>query len=350
MTVSPASIAPTAIRRGRSAPPGAIPIVVVTGALGAGKTTLVRRLLDSPEGADSAVIVNEFSDLGIDQHLLGREDVALLANGCFCCRQGGSLTRALLRLFEARRAGRMPDFRRVVVETSGIGDPAAILLSVAADEAAARLFFVQTIVTLVDATLASGDALAAEEARRRIMLADLLAITKADLAGPDAADRVHMALSALAPGVPILTAWDGLLDPDAVLGRAERAKPPPFTLRPPRHDRGVNRHNIVRAEPIDLAAFLIAMEALAALRGPDILRVKGLLHVHGRDRPLVYHRVQHIAQAPTELAAWPGEVATQLVFITRDVPARALDALIDALAALAMPSPNTPNQTEDQDG
>ncbi|WP_048710635.1 CobW family GTP-binding protein [Microvirga massiliensis] len=323
------------LRRAKEPAPGAIPVTVVTGPLGSGKTTLLQSVLETAEGARSALVVNEFAELGIDQHLLAADTIALLANGCFCCRPAGDLAGTLRSLLEQRRVGRVPDFERVLIETSGVADPSAILLSIASDPEVARDFFVQRIVGLVDATMSLWDTLASEHHRRQLALADLILVTKVDRAGPDVTDALRMELAEMCPGVPVDHCSRGQVGISQILARPALVMPIPLTLRQRPHRSDITKHIIVRREPWDWDAFSTAMQALAALRAPDLLRVKGLLHLHDRERPIVYHRVQHLVDRITELDRWPGERETQLVFITRNIAGGDIDRLIEVMHACA---------------
>ena len=324
------------LRAGRTEFPGTIPILVVTGFLGSGKTTLVRRLLEQPGGHRLAVIVNEAAEVGIDQHLLGAgSDIALLGDGCFCCRAQNDLGATLARLFADRRAGRAPDFDRVVVETSGLADPGAVLLALAADAALGGLYHVATILAVVDATQGAETLAAQPEAQLQLALADAVAISKSDLAGADTTAEVQALVAAINPQAAQAIARDGVLDGIDPLAASGPPRPGRHAAPAQPHRAGLVRHVLVRETPWKWENFAIGMDVLGALRGPDLLRVKGLVLVEGRDRPVVYHRVRHLAHRPTELDAWPeGRRATQLVVIARDLPGARIEAILDAVCAI----------------
>ncbi len=308
-----------------------IPILVITGPLGAGKTTLLRRLLDTP-GARLAAVVNDFAALGIDQMLLGGDTIASLSNGCFCCRDQGDIALALNGLFAARRAGRIGDFDRVVIETSGLADPGAILLALAADRDLGRLFSVDRVLVCVDAT--RRDLLTDDVIARQLALADVVAITKPDLAGAEHAAMVESMVAVANPSAAIHLVRSGefpLGEILAVQGRRAR-----FVADAPVSHGAILRCDIVCDEDWAWEPFSLAMQLLGELRGPDVLRVKGILRIIGRERPVVYHRVQHLAHPTSELAAWPDGVRqTRLVIIARALDDGAIRALIDAAQAVA---------------
>jgi G3E family GTPase len=304
--------------------------------LGVGKTSVLRWLLANPGGHRLAVVVNEAASLGIDQHLLGGGgDVALIGDGCFCCRAQNDLSATLTRLFEARRDGSLPGFDRVVIETSGLADPGAVLMALAADPALAERYHVATILTVIDATLGQQTLAAQPEARLQVALADAVAVSKSDLAGADETVSLQAAISVLNPDAVLVQARDGVLDGVDVLAASGPPRPLRHATPVATHSPDLVRHVLVREAPWKWENFSLAMDVLGTLRGPDLLRVKGIVHVLGRERPVVYHRVHHLAHRPTELEFWPeGRPATQLVFITRGLPGATIEATVDSIVAL----------------
>jgi G3E family GTPase len=317
-----------------------IPVTVVTGFLGAGKTTLVRRFLATPEGEGTAVIINEFGSVGIDDALVrgSTDQVTLLGNGCLCCNTRSDLQVALRNLVAERDQGRLPPFKRILIETSGLADPGPILQTFATDRALGGEFHVEVVVTMVDA--ASGlDTLAwSAEARKQAIFADRLVISKTDLAKKRAAERLTARLRELNPRATVHTAVDGALDPRCLI-EAEADQQTRWHagfIAEAVHSDGISSFVLTDDAPLPWDAFARAMDTLIALRGPDLLRVKGFLNVAGCRGPVVVHVVQHLAHAPVELATWPDENRTsRVVFITRDIPESQVRNLLAAVRALA---------------
>ncbi len=192
-----------------------VPVTVITGFLGAGKTTLLKRFLETPEGAGTAVVVNEYGAVGIDDALVrgSADETVLLGNGCLCCITRTDLQEALRRMVVERERGDLPDFKRIVIETSGMADPSPIMQTFATDRALGEVFHLDVVVTVVDA-VNGGDTLEwSAEARKQAILADRLVITKTDIAGDGAAERLAAQLRALNAHADILEAENGDLDP-----------------------------------------------------------------------------------------------------------------------------------------
>ena len=321
-----------------------IPVIIITGFLGAGKTTLIRALLDSAEGANSAVIVNEFGEIGIDDALLraGSEATVLLGNGCLCCRQSSELEATLRGLFIDHSRGAVPSFERVLIETSGLADPGPILQSFLAERGLHETYGLQQVVAVVDAVSGTANLDSFAEARRQVALADLIIITKADLAAPSDVDNLRVALISINPAARIVLAEHGkgalqeLISGNITHALAERAADSHAS-----HSAGIGSFALTFDEPLDWTAFSLTMKTLAALRGADLLRMKGLLAVKGAEGPVAVHYVQHLAHPPTELKTWPSnDRRSRLVFITRDIQRQAVADLFAATSRL-QPSMNT---------
>jgi G3E family GTPase len=333
---------------GRPSPaPGGIgiPVIIVTGFLGAGKTTLIRALLDSPDGANSAVIVNEFGEVGIDDALLRESSDAtvLLGNGCVCCRHASELEASLRGLFVERSRGALPSFTRVLIETSGLADPGPILQSFLAERGLSRMYALQQVVAVIDAVHGAANLDGFAEARQQAALADLVLVTKTDLAEPSQVARLKARIREL-NGAARIVAASGVEAVQAMLGGSLiHALEDRGARGPAAHSAGIASFALTFDAPLDWRAFSLAMETLAALRGPDLLRVKGLLAVEGVRGPVAVHQVRHLAHPPVELKHWPdADRRSKLVFITRNIDGRAVADLFAATFRL------TPQPSEDQ--
>jgi G3E family GTPase len=329
-------------RRLRRARGARIPVIVLTGFLGAGKTTLLKRFLATPEGAGTAVIVNEFGAVGIDDQLLraSSEQTVLLGNGCLCCVTRTDLQLELRRLLIERERGQVPFFRQVVIETSGLADPGPLLATFATDRALGGEFAVEVVLAVVDAVNGLATLAWSAEARRQAILADRLIVTKIDLADPAATERLHERLTRLNPRAAIEFAVDGNLDPRRFGDPVDPTGAPDARARgfvaEAEHADDITSFVLSEGLPAAWPVFTETMETLIALRGPDLLRVKGLLFIAGCRGPVVVQFVQHLAHPPVELETWPSEDRTsRLVFIARNVPERAVRDLFNAVAKLA---------------
>jgi G3E family GTPase len=312
-----------------------VPVIVITGFLGAGKTTLLRRFLGTPEGQGTAVVVNEFGATGIDDALVrsSADETVLLGNGCLCCITRSDLQQALRRMVIERERGELPDFKRIVIETSGLADPSPILQTFATDRALGEVFHLEAVVTVVDAET-GGDTLSwSAEARKQVILADRLVVTKTDIAGKNAASALTAKLRALNAGAEILQAVNGALDPSRLTEPASDQRN--TFMAEEVHSDGIGSFVLTQNEPMPWPAFAKTMDTLTALRGPDLLRVKGFLAVEGCQGPVVVQFVQHLAHPPVELTAWPdGNRQGRVVFITKNISEAQVRDLFKAVRAL----------------
>ena len=312
-----------------------IPVTVVTGFLGAGKTTLLRRFLATPEGQGTAVVVNEFGATGIDDALVrsSADETVLLGNGCLCCIARSDLQQALRRMVIERERGELPDFKRIVIETSGLADPSPILQTFATDRALGEVFHIEAMVTVVDAET-GGDTLTwSSEARRQVILADRLVVTKTDIAGEGAGEALAARLRALNPSAEILEAVNGVLDPSRLTEPAADQRN--TFVAEAAHSDGIGSFVLTFDRPMPWPAFAQAMDMLMALRGPDLLRVKGFLDVQGCQGPVMVQFVQHLAHPPVELDVWPdNNRQSRVVFITRNISEQQVRDLFAAVRAL----------------
>ena len=328
-------------RRQRRARGARIPVTVVTGFLGSGKTTLIRELLRTPEGADTAVVINEFGEVGIDDALLraSSDATVLLGNGCLCCTVRSDLQESLRTLFAERAQGKVPGFRRVVIETSGLADPGPVLQTFASDRALGEEFHLQGLVTVIDAPGGAGNLDHAPEARQQVALADRIVLTKTDLADPAAVTRLTGRIGDFT-AAPVAAAVQGVIDPQFVLDEsldlAARVAAHEHD-HGHAHSHGIDSFALFFDKPLPWAVFEQAMAVLTGLRGADLLRVKGLVAVEGCTGPVVVHVVQHLAHRPIELEAWPdGDRRSRLVFITRNLGRAEAEALFAAVAAVGV--------------
>jgi G3E family GTPase len=312
-----------------------IPVSVVTGFLGAGKTTLLRRFLATPEGKGTAVVVNEFGAAAIDDALVreSADETVLLGNGCLCCITRSDLQQALRRMVIERERGEVPDFKRIMIETSGLADPSPILQTFATDRALGEVFAIEALLTVVDAETGADTLAWSAEARKQVILADRLVVTKTDIAGEGAAEALTAQLRALNAGAEILQAVNGALDPTRLTEPAADQRN--AYVAEAIHSDGIVSFVLSDAKPMPWPVFARAMETLMAMRGPDLLRVKGLLNVEGCGGPVVVQFVQHLAHPPVELDGWPDDNrASRVVFITRNISESQVRDLFKAVRGL----------------
>jgi len=327
-----------------------IPLTVLTGYLGSGKTTLLKALLKRPELAGTAVIVNEFGEVGLDDALIeaAQEDTVLLPSGCVCCAVRDDLVKALLKLHEDVIRGSIPDLQRVVLETTGLADPAPIAQTLIDDRDLFRIFRLDGIVTTVDTQHGLGQLDTTYETARQIALADRIVLTKTDLVSSDTADRVKVRVRALNPAAPMCAAAKGAIDPselfninayeirgEADVGRwlaAERyvahddacasgyCDHPHHHHHDHEHLHGIHSFCLTFDAPLEAAKFEFALELLRSAQGSKLLRIKGLLNVAEHDQPFVIHGVQDVFYPVETLERWPSDDRrSRIVFITRDL-------------------------------
>ena len=327
-----------------------IPISVITGFLGSGKTTLLRRLLAHPDMGETAVLINEFGEVGLD-HLLVRkvdEDIVLLNSGCLCCTVRNDLVESLDELWTRRASGEVPAFNRVVIETTGLADPAPIIHTLMTDAAITTHYKPAGLVATVDATHGERQLDEHAEAVKQAAMADRLVITKSDLEGTTERDRLRTRLVALNPTGTVFDASlvggpepDKLFDTtalslDARTGDVQRWLQAEANASPSEnhaHGHNVNRHDdrittfcLTASAPLDWPLFVAWLELLLASRGDQLLRIKGILDVAGRSKPVIIHGVQHVFYPPSELESWPhGERGSRIVFIARDLTRSAVE-------------------------
>jgi G3E family GTPase len=308
-----------------------VPLHLLTGFLGSGKTTLLRRLLADPAMADTAVIANEFGEIGLDHHLVTplTEAVVLLNSGCLCCSIRQDLARGLRDLLAQREASTVPAFGRIVLETTGLADPGPILTTLAANPSVAGLVRLGAIVTTVDGVHGERQLDSRREPLRQATLADRLVVTKSDLATPAAIATLVTRLRGINPSA---TMHDAIAAPPAPAALFADAPVGSRGGSPGDHghDHRIRSVALEAGRPLDWRRTIAWLGRLTDEQGARILRCKGILDIAGQDRPVVIHGVHHHFYPPTLLERWPGLRRSQLVFILEDWPS---PDLLDGLAA-----------------
>ena len=341
--------------------PDRTPVSIITGFLGSGKTTLLNRLLQNAEMAKAAVIINEFGEIGLD-HLLvttPSENVVLLKNGCLCCTVRGDLVETLADLYARRSARAVPEFDRVLVETTGLADPVPILRTLATEEEIVPRFALDAVVTMVDAVNGSDQLDAHPESVKQAAVADRLLLTKTDLADAAAVAALRPRLARINPGAQLFDAVRGDVASARLFGAAlcstaaqreqvERwLSEDAYRTAHPRHHHAVNVHDdrisafSVRYEGASTGGGLMAwLNLLAGLKGARLLRVKGIVNVEGK--PVAIHAVQSVIHEPLVLDAWPTEDrASRIVFITRDMARAEIESTLGMLQLRAAAAAGT---------
>jgi G3E family GTPase len=322
---------------------GVIPVSIVTGFLGSGKTTLIGRILGDPAFTRTAVIVNEFGEIGLDHNLIAKADESFLAltTGCLCCSVRNDLVETLLEL-RARRDKGEAEYDRVLIETSGLADPAPIIHTLMTDRDVLAGYVLDTMLTLVDAVHGGAALTRHTEARRQVALADALALSKTDLQPADPA--LLAVVKALNPGADMmsghaLTPGQLFAGADVAARTTRLSRLPDQPARSPflqaRHTDGIESFVLRRETPIPALALTLLLEALTEHCGPRLLRVKGLVDVAEMpNQPALVHGVQHVFAPPDFLPRWPDDDhSTRLVFIVQDVPLHFPSRLLAAIEA-----------------
>lgn len=344
--------------------PSRLPVSIITGFLGSGKTTLLNGLLQHPGLANSLVIINELGEIGIDHLLVAApsENMRLLANGCLCCAVRGDLVETLADAHRKRGEGVIPPFDRVLIETTGLADPVPIIQTVVTDEELASCYRLDTVLTLVDCVNAPMQLDAHAEAVKQVAVADLLLLTKTDLAEATQVLALENRLMTINKGIEILPVLRGAINPSLLFGRAtltpfaqpddverwlgkphayseahcaldthEQCGHPAHAHTHARHDDRVQTFTLFHDKPASARALATWLTLLASFRGANLLRVKGLINVEGR--PVVVQAVQTVIHEPVDLAQWPtDDRRSRVVFIVRDANRAQFENSLNALS------------------
>ncbi|TDU23528.1 G3E family GTPase [Chromohalobacter marismortui] len=325
--------------------PPFLPVHVISGFLGSGKTTLLKSVLASEAFGDSAVLINEFGDMGLDDRLLGEiaEDTVLLSSGCVCCTIRGELSDALRRLLSQRQNGEIPAFQRVVLETTGLADPGPIASTITADPVLRHHLRPGTNLTLVDAVNAIESLQRHPVWEAQVAVADKLVISKTDLVDTSRIDHIHDLLNTINPAAQRLErealdqCSDTLFASGPHLERFTHSQAKTWlgpwrkTVDPEKssHLSDMLSFRLAFDGELDWTCFGLWLSMLLNRHGNDIMRVKGVLHVKDDHRPVVLHGVQHTVHPPEHIETWPDDDhRSELIFITRGITAmRVADSL-----------------------
>jgi G3E family GTPase len=315
-----------------------LPVVLLSGFLGSGKTTLVNALLQDRRLADTAVAINEFGEVPLDQMLLGHPDDAtvVMANGCLCCNLAGDMEDAVMRIFSRRQSGDLPAFRRLIVEPSGLADPAPIAQAILRNPVMSRALRLAAIVTTVDALFAGRQSAQHAEFAKQVSLADTVVLTKGDLAGPAGIAQATQIVRGLNPAATLLQAGHGALDAAFVLPASflDAEAPDDIVARALPEAAGAHRHSaqvasvsLTATRPLPWRAFDGWLRGVRLSLGERLLRVKGIVNVAGSPGPVVIQGVHHVLHPPVSWGAWPdADRRTRLVLILQGKEAGAVAA------------------------
>ncbi|MEK7991646.1 MAG: GTP-binding protein [Thiotrichaceae bacterium] len=346
-----------------------LPVAVITGFLGSGKTTLLNKLLKHPDMQKSAVVVNEFGKVGIDNLLIesATEDVMIMEGGCVCCTIRGDLVETLENLYQKRQTGEVTRFERVIIETTGLADPAPIIHTLLDNEVLKTKFHLDSVLSTVDCMYAQQQFEEFYETVKQAAVADRVILTKTDLVEPEIVEQVKQRLHILNPGAMMLESINGDIDVKQLFSaglynpttksldvqqwlQAEAYHQPANSDNSTeqfdysyhtqiQHDEYIQSFCLEYDKPLSWKILNLWFQQLTALRGKDLLRIKGLVYTEETDLPVVVQGVQHIFQPPTTLEKWPtSKPLTQIVFITRNIQKAVLEEMLDILVKSKTPA------------
>ncbi len=322
--------------------PAVTPVYLLTGFLGSGKTTLLRRLLASPELSGTAVLINEFGEVGLDHHLIERidETVVLLRSGCLCCTIRGELARAIRDLHAKRDRGEVPAFRRVIIESSGLADPFPVLSTLKADPVLRHHFRAGAVITTVDAVNGLSQIARHTESIRQLAVAEHLVLTKTDLTDAVSMERLLTRARQINPDALVSAAEPismrvHLLDQGARI-RSFRADDDSAVIS---HTTCIRSFVVTMSEPLDWTAFGIWLSMLLNRHGDKVLRVKGILNLAGEPAPVAIHGVQHLVHNPVHMAGWPdADRSSRIVFIVDGIDPALIRRSLAAFNSVGVPA------------
>ena len=340
-----------------------VPATLLTGFLGSGKSTLLTRILQDSRFSNTAVVVNEFGDVGLDGLLIEHKDeqIVEMTSGCLCCTIRGDIRETLMELHDSRTQGKIPAFGQLVIETTGLADPVPVIHTLMVEGQIANHFTLGGVIATIDAVTGEASLERHDETVRQAAVADRLVLTKTDLVKDPASqmdlNRLRRSLKRLNPGAPILDRnapdfdiqrlFDTSLYQSATRGievqewlNAEAYEDDRHALHH-HHDEAhdINRHgsdiqaySVILDEPVSEIGFMTALELLILNQGADLLRVKGIVNTaENPDLPLIVHGVQHLFHEPARLDSWPtNDHRTRLVFIARNIPREVIDSYFRA--------------------